>query len=229
MTNFKKSTAVIVFALSQEEEIKRKPFLKNNLFQQKFTSRICNILDKTGLEYFLFDEKKQEGSSFGERFCNAITKIYDKGYDAVITIGNDTPNLHKNHITKTIQALQQGKSVIGPSFDGGFYIMGLHKEAFCYQQFLEFSWNSSHVRKELCAYLESYPSTYVQLDFLYDLDQICDIKKVYSSLYFELKQTYLILQKLLQKRRIIDSFVIEILIIVTLKSYYNKGSPSSTS
>lgn len=223
-----KHIAVLIFALSQEEEIKRKPFLRNTLLQQDLTSHTCNIVKKTGLDYYTYSEQEQVGTSFGERFTNAIKDIYDKGYDAIITLGNDTPNLHKTHLSQAIDTLQQGKSVIGPSFDGGFYLMGLQKEVFEYQQFQEFSWNTSEVRKELYSYLNTCDSEYLQLTFLYDLDQISDIVNVYSALPEAFRKLRISLQKLLIGVTQKYSYLIKVSFSIPLKVYRNKGSPYSS-
>jgi len=97
---YKKNIAVLIFALSQEEEIKRKPFLRNTSLQQDLTSHTLTEVKKTGLDYYVYDEQHQVGTSFGERFTNAITDIYNKGYEAVISVGNDTPNLTNIHVHK---------------------------------------------------------------------------------------------------------------------------------
>ncbi len=222
----KRNIAVLVFALSQEEEIKRKPFLRNSSLPQDLTSHTLSVVQKTGLDYYVYSEKQQIGISFGERFTNAINDIYRKGYDAVITLGNDTPNLTNAHVLEAAASLQKGQSVIGPSFDGGFYLMGLRKEAFDYQQFSEFSWNTTTVRKELYQYLESNTESFCQLDFLHDLDQISDIIKVYKRLSFSLQKIRRKLQRILQQGKKITTDLRISLIFIFFKIQYNKGSPA---
>jgi len=221
----KRNIAVLVFALSQEEEIKRKPFLRNTSLPQDLTSHTLNLVQKTGLDYYVYNEQQQTGTSFGERFTNAINDIYNKGYDAVISLGNDTPNLTNIHILKAIEFLQKGQSVIGPSFDGGFYLMGLHKEAFDHQQFSEFSWNTATVRKELYQYLESNTESFCQLDFLHDLDQISDVIRIYKILPFSLQKIRRKLQKILQQGKTITINLSISLVSIFPKVQYNKGSP----
>ncbi len=228
MRSTKKNIAVLVFALSQEEEVKRKPFLKNSYLQQSFTSHIVKMLRKIDLDHYVYGEQEQVGATFGDRFSNAISAIYDKEYDAVITIGNDTPNLNKAHLLQTVEALQLGRSVIGPSFDGGFYLMGLHKETFQQQEFKEFAWNTPSVRKELYAYLNSRNSTWVQLGFLYDLDHVSDVIRVYKSLPFAYKKIKIELQKLITSVSTIAIKLLQIRSSVTQKIFYNKGSPIPT-
>ncbi|WP_299247103.1 DUF2064 domain-containing protein [uncultured Aquimarina sp.] len=222
----KKNIAILVFALSQEEEIKRKPFLKNSSLQSDLTAQALSIVEKTGLDYFVYNEQQQSGTGFGERFSNAINDIYKKGYHAVITVGNDTPNLNNIHLLKAVETLQKGHSVIGPSYDGGFYLLGIHKEAFHKKEFAKFSWNTANVRKELYTYLESYNTSFSQLDFLYDLDHFSDIINIYRTLPFLLKKLRSVLQRILRTEDRTTDATQVFLSSIFSRIYYNKGSPS---
>ncbi|MBW1297340.1 DUF2064 domain-containing protein [Aquimarina litoralis] len=221
----KRNIAVLIFALSQEEEMKRKPFLANKSIQTDLTSQTIAVVKKTGLDYFLYNENQQFGTSFGERFSNAIEEIYKKGYDAVITLGNDTPNLSKTHLLKAIEILENGQSAIGPSFDGGFYLLGIHKESFDKTEFTKLSWNTSEVRKDLYSYLDSKNKSFCQLDFLYDLDHFSDVFNVYKTLPFLLKELRSILQSLLQKEEKVIRIIQLLVSSIILGVHYNKGSP----
>ena len=55
-------------------------------------------IEHSGLDYFHFTEKEQEGGDFGERFIHAIQSVFNKGYEYIITLGNDTPQLRTKHI-----------------------------------------------------------------------------------------------------------------------------------
>ncbi|WP_299186842.1 DUF2064 domain-containing protein [uncultured Aquimarina sp.] len=224
----KKNIAILVFALSQEEEIKRKPFLKNSSLQSDLTSRTITLVQKTGLDYFVYNEQQQSGTGFGERFSNAISDIYNKGYHAVITVGNDTPNLNNLHLLKAVETIQKGHTAIGPSYDGGFYLLGIHKETFHKKEFAQFSWNTANVRKELYTYLESYNTSFSQLDFLYDLDHFSDIINVYKTLPFLLKKLRSVLQTILRTEDGTPTLAQVLLSHISSQIYYNKGSPNLT-
>ncbi|AXT52713.1 DUF2064 domain-containing protein [Aquimarina sp. BL5] len=224
----KKNIAILVFALSQEEEIKRKPFLKNSSLQSDLTSRTITLVKKTGLDYFVYNEQQQSGTGFGERFANAISDIYDKGYHAVITVGNDTPNLNNLHLLKVVETIQKGHAAIGPSYDGGFYLLGIHKETFHKKEFAKFSWNTANVRKELYTYLEYYNASFSELDFLYDLDHFSDIINIYKTLPFLLKKLRSVLQTILRTEDRIPTVTQVFLSHISSQIYYNKGSPSLT-
>ncbi|MGB5435124.1 MAG: DUF2064 domain-containing protein, partial [Maribacter sp.] len=114
-------TAILVFALSSEEEQKRKKIRNGDRLFSALSEHSLNIVAKTGLPYFHYTEKEQVGDSFGERFTNAIQEVFNRGFKQIITIGNDSPQLKISHIQRAAVLLDHNKSVIGPSADGGFY------------------------------------------------------------------------------------------------------------
>ena len=130
-------TAILIFANSSKEEMKYKAIPKGNILFDVLTEHTLNTARKTGLPYFLMSEKEQIGSSFGERFVNAISSIFELDFDMVITIGNDTPQLKSSDIVRASKLLGAKKSVLGPSRDGGFYLMGIHKSQFDAKTFRE--------------------------------------------------------------------------------------------
>ena len=221
-------TAVLIFAFSQKEAEKRNKLFANKELYASLTNRVRKIVDASKIDHFYFTEKKQIGSSFGERFSNAIAAIYAKGYDNVITIGNDTPNLTVDHLLETKEALESKSSVIGPSYDGGFYLLGLQKEYFDATKFENFSWNTSKITKQIRSYIEQYTTQIVQFEYLHDIDNDGRLKLVFKSLALSQYQLRNIIQKLIQIQ-VFQFLVVEINAVYTLISkYYNKGSPSRT-
>lgn len=173
-----KKTALLLFALSPEEEGRHKSFLEKTPLLHSLNEQAKSIAKESGLPFFHFDEAKQIGTDFGSRFANAIQAVYDLGFDAVITIGNDSPNLSAAHIQQAVKELQYGSAVLGPSFDGGFYLMGLSKDQFNKASFLNFSWNSTSVFTELKNHLEFHEHRLVTLDKLHDIDFLSDLGKL---------------------------------------------------
>ncbi len=221
-----KKIAVLIFALSKDEGKNKKPFFKDSLLPELLNSKTKEIVKSTGLDYFHFSEKEQTGSSFGERFANAIADIYSKGYDTVITLGNDSPGLNKRHIIKTIDALNKSHFVLGPSFDGGFYLMGLHKMHFNKENFVNFSWNTNAVRKEIQNYITSFATKIFLLNYLHDLDSFEDIKTIRSTFYNRLTKFLAVISKLIRTQVFEFVYRSEIVFFeIVLGANYNKGSP----
>ncbi|OED41384.1 hypothetical protein AB832_03350 [Flavobacteriaceae bacterium (ex Bugula neritina AB1)] len=221
-----KKTAILYFALSQAEESKQKPFFYHSTTQTALTNHFENLSRKSGLDVFHYSEKEQIGTSFGERFANAIESIYDKGYHSVITIGNDTPGLSLHHLHKAAQALEEDQFVLGPSIDGGFYLMGLKKEHFDKNQFIHFSWNTSKVCYEIRESIASFTKNYLQLNYLGDIDSILDVKRVFSTLGITKKKIFRLLQQFLNIISVLFSEEKRTLFSTTFRVNFNKGSPN---
>jgi hypothetical protein len=177
------------------------------------------------LTYFHISEKHQKGTSFGERFSNAVQSVFDKGFDNVITVGNDTPHLQTAHITTAAKALADGKTVIGPSLDGGFYLMGIHKADFNRENFQNLPWQKFNLLKSLLDNLQENSFPIVQLPTFRDIDSIKDILSLVNyirSISVSIQRLFALC--LLVKQRF---FLLEEILYtsILLQNPYNKGSP----
>ncbi len=168
-------TAILIFALSPKAECKRKKIMAGALFSV-LSEHSLDMAAKTGLPYYHYTEKEQEGDTFGERFTNAIQDIFKKGFKHIITIGNDTPQLKTSHILGTARLLENNRLVLGSSADGGFYLMGLHQENFSPKDFKALPWQTSGLVSRLLASFRLDGQEIVLLDNrLYDIDTYRDI------------------------------------------------------
>lgn len=168
-------TAILVFALSSDEEQKRKKIQNADQLFTALSEHSLKIVARTGLPYFHYSEKEQEGDSFGERFTNAIQAIFNRGFRQIITIGNDSPQLKTSHIQRAAMLLAQNKSVIGPSTDGGFYLMGLHRKNFNLEKFKGLPWQTSKLASRLKREFLNTPFEFVHLERLVDIDNSQDL------------------------------------------------------
>ncbi|WP_299059809.1 DUF2064 domain-containing protein [uncultured Polaribacter sp.] len=220
----KKNTAILIFANSAEKEAERKSFLYSDVFSA-LNHQTLKTVEKSGIEYFHFSEKNQVGSSFGERFSNAIEAIFKKGFENVITVGNDTPHLKTSHLVDTLFQLENNDLVLGPSKDGGFYLMGIKKEHFNKETFLKLPWQTSKLQKCITSILSSKVLNIKFLEILNDLDVLEDIKKIFHSFKRIPKSILKVLTLLIftQKEFFIDVIINLQKTISTPNS--NKGSP----
>lgn len=69
----------------------------------------------------------QEGENLGEKMKNAFQQGFDKGYENIVLIGSDLPNISKDIIESGFKSLQNNDVVFGPAEDGGYYLVGLSK------------------------------------------------------------------------------------------------------
>jgi len=72
----------------------------------------------------------QVGSSLNDRMQYCMTREAKK-FEKVILIGSDIPSLTKKFIYDAISCLDKKNYVIGPSKDGGFYLLGARNFKCC--------------------------------------------------------------------------------------------------
>ena len=57
----------------------------------------------------------------------AFKDVFDKGYESLLIIGSDCFELTTNNIEDAFSKLEKNDIVIGPSNDGGYYLLGMKK------------------------------------------------------------------------------------------------------
>ena len=70
----------------------------------------------------------QNGCDLGERMKNAFMHSFDKGSKRTVIIGTDSPTLPLSYIQKAFDALKEVPVTIGPTLDGGYYLIGLSEQ-----------------------------------------------------------------------------------------------------
>lgn len=93
-----------------------------------------------------FTRIPQTGSDLGEKMYNALNDAYQLSDLPVIIIGSDLPLLDIEIFTEAFAGLKERDLVIGPSADGGYYLIGMKKP----QKFLFNSgnWGNSNVLQQ---------------------------------------------------------------------------------
>lgn len=67
----------------------------------------------------------QVGDDLGSRLHHAFRTTHEHGFQKTILIGSDTPHITTEIITQAEQALEQSDIVLGPSEDGGYYLIAM--------------------------------------------------------------------------------------------------------
>lgn len=218
-------TAILIFARSPKEETAHKSINHGAQLFDELTAHALETASKTDLPYFHFSEEEQIGITFGERFTNAVQAVFEKGYEQIITIGNDTPQLKAFHILEAEKHLSSKKSVLGPSADGGFYLLGLHKSQFDSHDFEELVWQTSGLSIQLLNLIVQGNTEVFKLRTFHDIDTQEDIESIISH-------TNQLPEKLL--RALLDTLELkENRYSITLRKFpslrfdiqHNKGSP----
>ena len=219
------TTAILVFAASSHEEGKRKTIPQSQLLFKKLNQHALTTVKKTKLPYYHFNETQQEGDNFGERFSNALKAIFDLGYENLISLGNDTPHLTTSHIHTALQSLDDQKFVLGPSSDGGFYLMGIHKSLFNLEKFKQFAWQTDTLAKDISHWISGFEIEEVKLQQLSDLDHYQDVIRILRSSIYLPKHILKLLLNLSTLMQQVYKNIEAIVINYFSNTLFNKGSP----
>lgn len=75
----------------------------------------------------------QKGTDLGEKMYRAIRTVLKLGYESVVLTGTDLPLMGAAHLESGFAALENSDIAIGPTPDGGYYLIGMkqaHKAVF---------------------------------------------------------------------------------------------------
>jgi uncharacterized protein len=114
----------------------------------------------------------QGDGDLGQRMERILTRaLLDSA--AVIALGGDSPTLTAVHLKAALEGLRVCDTVIGPSMDGGFYLLGLKRcrpGLFC-----SLEWSTAQTRQMLKTKLEEEKFAITELEPLFDIDTPGDL------------------------------------------------------
>jgi len=90
----------------------------------------------------------QEGSDLGARMHHAFCQCFAEGFESVIIIGSDIPDLPSKILKEAFSSLGNYDAVMGPSRDGGYYLIGFKRDTFIPQVFENIPWGNSTVLED---------------------------------------------------------------------------------
>ena len=76
-----------------------------------------------------FQERNQKGGDLGERMAGAFAEMLEHDGDQAVIAGSDCPSLDARRLSEAFEALESRPLVLGPSADGGYYLIGMSRRA----------------------------------------------------------------------------------------------------
>ncbi|QXD15330.1 TIGR04282 family arsenosugar biosynthesis glycosyltransferase [Rhodocaloribacter litoris] len=111
----------------------------------------------------------QRGRGLGARMQRAFLETFVAGYERIAIIGTDHPTLPSAFIEAAFAALAEPRTVvIGPSEDGGYYLLGMN--VFYPEPFEEMTYSHPGVFAQTLERIARTPATPVILPGWYDVD-----------------------------------------------------------
>jgi hypothetical protein len=123
----------------------------------------------------------QKGEDLGERMKNGFIDAFSMNFKRVVLIGSDIPDLPLEFIEEAFASLREKDVVIGPSFDGGYYLIGFKNKNFSLRTFEGIPWSTKRVFKETMNILKQERLTVHTLHPLRDIDTIDDLRNLFQK------------------------------------------------
>jgi hypothetical protein len=133
------------------------------------------IQDWLGSDYLYLP---QEGKDLGERMKHGFIDAFKMGFKRVVLIGSDIPGLPINYIEEAFNSLKEMDAVIGPAFDGGYYLIGFNQSTFSPRVFEGIAWGTKNVFAETIEKLKRSRRAVHSLPYHRDIDTAEDLKRL---------------------------------------------------
>jgi uncharacterized protein len=124
-------------------------------------------------------EPQAEGD-LGARMAAYFDSCFARGADHVVLIGSDSPTMPTEYIESAFRKLRETDVVLGPTEDGGYYLVGMSRNV--PEIFDGIDWSTPHVWEQTVARLDALQLPYDSLPPWYDVDEATDLKRLRDEL-----------------------------------------------
>lgn len=121
-----------------------------------------------------------DGATIGDCLGEATRQLFDAGFSRVMVINSDGPTLPAARIEEAHALLDQSDVVLGPSDDGGYYLIGLRRTD--PGLFKDISWSTAHVMAQTLERAEALGRSVAVLAPWYDIDTPADVERLRAEL-----------------------------------------------
>ncbi len=122
----------------------------------------------------------QVGASLGERLDNALAHCLQNGFTRAVIMDSDSPTLPADYLARAFVELQQADVVLGPSEDGGYYLIGLKQPQPRLLRGVQMS--TPNVLRDTLAIAEQEHLRVARLPLWYDVDTRDELTRLKAEL-----------------------------------------------
>lgn len=122
----------------------------------------------------------QEGDDLGARLKQAVAVAFARGASRTLIIGTDAPLIDDALLYAAERKLHDHDVVLGPAYDGGYYLIGVAEPLF--ELFDGIAWSTDRVLMQTLGIAEKRGRTCALLEPLRDIDTADDLRSVLAAL-----------------------------------------------
>jgi len=120
--------------------------------------------------------------NFGDCLLHTIEEIFARGHASAVVLNSDSPTLPTAYLVETAAALARpgDRAVLGPSSDGGYYLLGL--KAAHRHIFENIAWSTVEVAKQTLERAREIGLAVHRLPVWYDVDDVDGLRRLRAEL-----------------------------------------------
>ena len=132
-----------------------------------------------------FDLLPQRGNGFGERLAFAAADLFKCGFTSVCLIDSDSPTVAADVYAQAVELLSKPTQsvVLGPSDDGGYYLIGMKREH--PELFQRIDWSTERVLDQTKQRAQEIKVDVSLLPTGYDIDDAASLRRLCGDLLSE--------------------------------------------
>lgn len=119
---------------------------------------------------------QQSGHTLGDRLAHAFEACFLTGAPRVVVVGSDVPELTTDHVFRALEALARADVVLGPSPDGGYYLVGQNSPG--RPIFEGIPWSTGAVLRATLDRCREVQASTTEIEPLMDVDTAADWRRV---------------------------------------------------
>ena len=120
--------------------------------------------------------------NFGDCLLRTIEQIFGSGYASAVVLNSDSPTLPTALLVETAEVLARpgDRAVLGPSSDGGYYLLGL--KAAHRHMFADIAWSTERVAQQTLERAREIGLDVHRLPVWYDVDDVEGLSRLHAEL-----------------------------------------------
>lgn len=127
--------------------------------------------------------RPQAGAELGRRLRRSFSKVFLDGATSAVAVGSDHPTLPRELVARAFDAMAGMDVVLGPTDDGGYYLVGVRARAWpaAREIFSGIPWSTDGVLRVTLARVDDVGLRSGLLPVWYDVDDPSDLSRLQAD------------------------------------------------
>lgn len=124
--------------------------------------------------------RRQPEGGLGDRLRSAFEAAFEEGASRAVAVGSDHPTLPGEHLEEAFEVLERADACVGPTPDGGYWGVGLRRQAWprATALFEDVPWSTGDVLRATLRRAEERGLRLRRVSRWYDVDEPADLERL---------------------------------------------------